>query len=98
MTPLIIATALGLMALDSTAATSQPAAAPAKTAAPATSNPADDQDKVICKNQPITGSRFVKRICMTRSEWGEQQHRLEELQRRINQNPNAPQSGGLSGG
>ena len=99
MTPLIIAAALSLLALDSGPATSQPgAAAPDKAATSHKSKDADDPDKMICRNQPITGSRFVRRVCMTRAQWDERQRQYEQLQRRIDQNPNAAQGGGLGGG
>jgi hypothetical protein len=39
-----------------------PAAAPAKVAA-------DDEDKIVCKKQETTGSRFATRICHTKAQW-----------------------------
>ena len=42
---------------------------------------ADDPDQILCKVQPVTGSRFVKRICMTKLEWKQQQWRLLSFER-----------------
>ena len=98
MTPLIIGSALALLAFDSA-----PANAPATDVSPAVvSHPkvddANDPDKVICKNQPLTGSRFSKRVCMTRAQWGEQQRQTEILERRLNQTTTPQGGGGFSGG
>ena len=86
MTPLLFATALSLLAAaDASQATSQTAAA--QPAAHQSQKPdADDTDRVICHNQPITGSRFVKRICMKKSEWSEQERRSEETTRSFGAN------------
>jgi len=69
------------------AATSAPAAAPA--AAASTSAPAvtvAKEDPVVCKSQPITGSRLgVQRICAKQSEWdrrsAQDRTRMENLER-----------------
>lgn len=46
-------------------------AASSAIAADDAANPQDD-DKQICKTEPITGSRSrVRKICMTRAEWDE---------------------------
>ena len=100
MTPLLVATALSLIALDATPAST----APPTTVAPATvtstksaANGADDPDRVICHKEAITGSRFEKRVCMTKVQWDEQQRQTEDFERRLGEHPNAPMSGGLSG-
>lgn len=38
---------------------------------PASNAPAsqDDADRVICKKEPITGTRLSKRVCHTAREW-----------------------------
>ncbi len=101
MTPLIVATALSLLALDATPASSTQATtvAPAQVSAPtkAVTNGADDPDRVICHKEAMTGSRFEKRICMTRAQWDEQQRQTADFERRLGEHPNAPMSGGLSG-
>ena len=100
MTPLIITAALSLLALDNTPATNPPptTVAPATVTTPAKStNPNDDPDKVICKNQPMTGSRFEKRLCMTRADWGEQERRLQEFERHLGESPATHSGGGMSG-
>jgi hypothetical protein len=28
-----------------------------------------DPDKVVCRNQPVTGSRFKRRVCLTQARW-----------------------------
>ncbi len=98
MTPLIIGAALALLALDSA-----PAAAPPTDVKPAivTGHKADDisdLDKVVCKSQELTGSRFTKRVCMTKAQWGEQQRQTEILERRLNQTATPTGGGGFSGG
>ena len=42
---------------------------------------ADDQDQILCKVQAITGSRFTKHLCMTKSEWKRQQRRMLSFER-----------------
>lgn len=37
-------------------------------AAPATTQPTDRSQQVVCRNQPITGSRFNHRRCQTRGQ------------------------------
>jgi|WetSurMetagenome_2_1015567.scaffolds.fasta_scaffold100975_2 hypothetical protein len=101
MTPFVVGAALALLSLDAAPATAPasartPAASDAKTDA-AKTKPADDMDKVICHKEEITGSRFEKRICMTKAEWGEQARRTEEFERRLNQRPDPVQSGGMAG-
>jgi hypothetical protein len=87
MTPLIVASVLSMLALDAGQATSKP---PAPTPTPtavtvAQQSDADDPNKMICHNEPITGSRFVKRVCMTRADWGELERRTEQLTRTFNE-------------
>ena len=100
MTPVIVGAALALLALD---------AAPAGTSAPPTTvKPAvvtaaagkddalADMDKVICKKEQITGSRFMKRTCMTKAQWGDQERDTEDFKRRVTQHVDAPMQGGLA--
>jgi hypothetical protein len=96
MTPLILAAALNFVALDATPAN----APPPTTVAPATvqADKADaDPDKMVCRKEEITGSRFAKRVCMTRSQWDEQARRTEEFERRLNETTTNHSGGGLSG-
>jgi hypothetical protein len=100
MVPVIVGAALALLALD---------AAPAGTGAPPTTvrpavvtaapkeDPVADADKVTCRKEAITGSRFTKRICMTKAQWDEQERQTEDFERRLGEHPNAPMNGGLSG-
>ena len=99
MTPLIVTAALSLLALDAAPASSQPnTIAPvqvngSKTAA----NGAEDPDKVICHKEAITGSRFEKRVCMTKSQWDDRQRQVEVLERRLNQTATPQGGGGFNG-
>ncbi len=80
MSPLIVATALSLLALDAAPAMSQTATvAPARADASPKTDSADDPAKVICKRQPITGSRFERRVCLTRADWVELERRRLEV-------------------
>ncbi len=96
MTPLIMFASLALVAMDATPATSTSTSQPdaGKPSATASANP---QDRVICKREAITGSRFEKRICMTKAEWGEEERRTEEFERRLGQKPDVPQSNPMGG-
>lgn len=100
MTPVIIGAALALLALDTTpAATDSPTTVkPAVVqGSKANNNAADDPDKVICKNEALTGSRFTKRVCMTRAGWDQQQKQVEILERRLNQTATPTGGGGMNG-
>lgn len=72
----------GLMLVSLLAATMLLADAAPAAAAPATSTPAQagvlaapQKDPLVCKNQPLLGSRMAKKICMTKSEWEERRQR-----------------------
>ena len=45
------------------------------------------EEKIICKYQPVTGTRFGKKICATPSEWAERKRAsresLEHTQRNL---------------
>ncbi len=96
MTPLILAAALNLMVLDASPANGPPPTV----VAPATvqADKADaDPDKMICRKEEITGSRFAKRVCMTKSQWDEQTRKTEEFERRLNETTQSHAGGGMSG-
>jgi hypothetical protein len=100
MIPVIVGAALALLAFDATPAESNSpptTVKPAVVAAPAKEDPLADMDKVICRKEQITGSRFFKRTCMTKAQWGEQERETADFERRLGEHPNAPMSGGLSG-
>jgi predicted secreted protein len=61
------------------------AAAPAQAAAPAAPKA---KEEMICKSEAVTGSRFPKKVCYSKSEY-EAKQRLDQEQLRQNQ------SGGL---
>jgi hypothetical protein len=100
MIPVIVGAALALLALDTAPANSGAPATtvkPAVVTATAKDDPLADMDKVICRKEQITGSRFMKRTCMTKAQWGEQERETADFERRLGEHPNAPMSGGLSG-
>jgi hypothetical protein len=100
MTPMIVAAALSLLALDAAPASSgspPTTVKPAVVAAPAKEDPLADLDKVICRKEQITGSRFFKRTCMTKAQWGEQDRETEDFKRRITQTVDGGQSNGMGG-
>ena len=58
--------AAALLAASEPPAQTEPTANAAPASAPA-AKPA--QDKMVCKEEPVTGTRFGKRVCRTESEW-----------------------------
>ncbi len=99
MTPLIMLASLALVVMDATPATSTTSADAPKPAAVAAAKTGDvaDLDRVVCKKEAITGSRFEKRICMTKAEWGEQERKTEEFERGLNHKADIPQSNPMPG-
>jgi len=98
MTPLILATALSLMALDAAPSNlPPPTVAPAIVPAPPKVDPASDPDRVICKTEETTGSRFAKRTCMAKAAWDERERKTEEFERRLNEQTVSHSGGGFSG-
>ena len=99
MTPVIVGAALALLALDSA-----PAASPATTVRPATIEAPKmvggvvDPDRMVCRKEALTGSRFTKRVCMTNSQWQDQEKQTEVLERRLNQTATPQGGGGYNGG
>ena len=55
--------AAGAPAAEPAAATATPATA----AAPAKAGPKPDE--VVCKREPVLGSRMKQRLCMTQADW-----------------------------
>ncbi len=64
-----------LVALTMAAAVAGATPAPAATGAPGASAAggaaAEDPNKVICRADAVTGSRFIRKVCMKRYEWAE---------------------------
>lgn len=55
---------------DTTPLAAQPAVAPVAVAeAPAEASDELDPDAEVCRRLPQTGTRFHRRVCMTRAEW-----------------------------
>ncbi len=48
---------------------------------PAPVKAAPDPNRVICHDEPDTGSRFNKRTCMTQAQWSDRTAKAEEMQR-----------------
>lgn len=69
----MIVAGLLLLALAGDPAPANPAASPAASP-PAAQAPAasQDDDKVVCKTVPVTGSRFGAVDCMTKRDWAAQ--------------------------
>lgn len=42
-----------------------------------------DPQKIICRNEPNTGSRLPKKVCRTRAEWDEMAAASAELGRNL---------------
>lgn len=61
----------------------------------------DPQDRVTCRTEPVVGSRFNSRVCMTQREWARRREDSQALARRLDvQNSNrgritAPSTGGF---
>ena len=90
MIPLVVTAALSLATLGAAPAVSHPAAAPdgvtvspATVTAPAKVDLARDATKVTCVSEPVTGSRFVRRVCMTREQRAERDRQMAAYQRQI---------------
>jgi hypothetical protein len=79
MTPLILAAALSLIAASDVPQTAPTSSTPAANS----DKPKDDPDKVICRSQPVTGSRFIKRVCHTRAEWAQMDAQVQEMERQM---------------
>jgi hypothetical protein len=62
---LLDAQAAGAVVSPSATEVSAPAPTPGKTVA------VNDEDKVVCKSEQVTGSRFSTRICHTKHEWAQ---------------------------
>lgn len=49
----------------------------------------DPMDRVTCRSEPVVGSRFNARVCMTRREWARRREDSQDLARRLDvQNSN----------
>lgn len=64
--------------VDQPAAPATPPPAPAKPAA-ANADNGSDPDKIVCRREPVTGSRFIKRVCMTQAKWDELSRKTQEF-------------------
>lgn len=70
MKPLVLAITLSLLALATPAVAQTSAAAPAETVE---RTKLGDPDQVICRDLPVEGTRFLKRTCLTRAAWKDQE-------------------------
>ena len=80
---LLLALAMAAAMADSPA-TSSSAPPPSS---PAASKPAaaDDSTKVICRREEVTGSRFERKVCMTRAQWDEQSQAAQRLEQQLHE-------------
>jgi hypothetical protein len=46
---------------------------------------ASDLDKLECRTEPVTGSRFTRRVCMTQSQWSDMARNAERVERQRNE-------------
>lgn len=69
---------------------------PAAAAQPA-NNKKSDADKVVCKSEVVTGSRFPKKICHTKEQWARMESEAKNLVRDIHNRPLPARGDGLSG-
>lgn len=72
MRALTMSLTLTMLAVSAAAqAADQVSTPPTTNATPATSiaAPVDDGDKIICRNEPITGSHFTQKVCAKKSQW-----------------------------
>ena len=82
----VLAAALSLIAAADASQVS--ASAPAGTASTSAAQPAGNNDarndpqKIVCRSEAVTGSRFTKRVCQTRAAWEEETRQAEVFQRR----------------
>jgi hypothetical protein len=96
MTPLVLAAALTMMAAnDASHAVAAPPTPAASAAPPApAANPKDDPDKVVCREEQVTGSRFTRRVCMTKSDWDDREKQSHELMNALDQQSGVAGAGG----
>jgi hypothetical protein len=52
-----------------------------------TTDAAEDPDEVLCAIQDFTGSRFMRRVCMSRAQWRQQQQRFDAARRAWRNDP-----------
>ncbi len=83
MSPLVLVMAAALAAGD--ASTPAPSANPAPETAPQAARSMSDPNRMVCKTEAVTGSRFEKRICRPKADWDDMTARAEEMQRVNNQ-------------
>jgi hypothetical protein len=56
-------------------------------AAVAPADKSESWDDVICRKQPVTGSRMMRNVCNTRWEWARMEGAAEETMRDIGSKP-----------
>jgi hypothetical protein len=84
MTPLILAAAAALaLASDASQAPTQPPSPTTTVATATTKAQQPDPNKVICKDEELTGSRFTQRVCKTRAQWTARQDAADNYKRTI---------------
>ena len=66
------------------AGVSTPASVPATAATPQ-NTPDADNDPIICKNQPIIGSRLSSRLCMPKHRWAQMHQDGQDFMRNLDE-------------
>jgi hypothetical protein len=56
-----------------------PATQSSKASAPSAK---DDPNRVVCRTQAVTGSRFTDRVCLTRQQWSDREQEAQRLMQR----------------
>jgi hypothetical protein len=84
---LILALAAAVSGGSQDPGASTPVAPPAAASSAPTkaANPKDDPDRVICRTEAVTGSRFTHRVCMTKAQMDERQREFDQFERQRNE-------------
>lgn len=82
----------GLLAGPALAQVAGGGAATAPAGQPAAAASIPDPDKVVCKSEPVLGSRFPKKVCLTNAQWHQQELDSRRMLERL-QGARVPSSG-----
>jgi len=85
---------LAAVLLDAQAAGTTVAPAASAVSAPSAKPASADDDKVVCKNEQVTGTRFSTRTCHTKHDWAQiEQDSRDELMNQQSQSFRNPSNG-----
>ena len=76
----------------------QPSAATEATQ-PAPPSADDDLNKVVCRTEEVTGSRFNRRVCMTKAQWRDKEQKAQDFEHMLDskQGLSGPVQGPMGG-